>query len=87
MASFTRCTASYHQIIYLEYNYAVSPESKSQDSGSMANQAIDGLLNTYSQAAQQGTKWWMVDLGRRIIFKRAAIYVRDGVCDGVECCK
>ena len=56
-----------------------------------ANRVIDGQLNTFSQTIVIGNSWWLVDLGRRIIFNKAAVYVRDGVCqrDGIseECCK
>ena len=59
-----------------------------------ASKAVDGDLSTYSAATNSyyvGDYWWKVDIGERIIFTNASIYVRDGTCstNGVsfDCCK
>ena len=54
--------------------------------------AVDGYLNTYSAATSgynEGYYWWKVDIGERIIFTYATIYVRTGNCENppIECCK
>ena len=62
--------------------------------GETASRAVDGNFNTHSRATDEyyvGNYWWKVDIGERIIFANASIYVRDGTCrtNGVsfDCCK
>ena len=59
-----------------------------------ASKAVDGDLSTYSAATNNyyvGNYWWKVDIGERIIFTNASIYVRDGTCStnrvSFDCCK
>ena len=65
----------------------------------MASYAVDGNLDTTSIATittrlrgsfTVGKHWWKVDIGERIVFTNATIYVRDGKCgseDQFDCCK
>ena len=80
-------------------NYALHQKaSQSNTYGDLtAENAVDGDLNTKSIATINndgsftlGDHWWKVDIGRRIVFTNATIYVRDGKCgqnDEVDCCK
>ena len=62
--------------------------------GYAASQAVDGNFNTHSRASIKynvGNYWWKIDIGQRIIFTNASIYVRDGKCGPsgalFNCCK
>ena len=57
-----------------------------------AEKAVDGDLDTRAVSTYDyntGNYWWKVDIGERIIFTYATIYVRDGDCESssIECCK
>ena len=57
-----------------------------------ASKAVDCDLTTRATSTVGfGTRnyWWKVDIGERIIFTYATIYVRDGTCDNppIDCCK
>ena len=73
---------------------ATASQSKTSSTRAASN-AIDGDLNTHSAATTNtyavGNYWWKIDIGERIIFTNASIYVRDGTCrtNGVsfDCCK
>ena len=75
-------------------NYALSATASQSNTHSTwtASAAVDGDLNTYSGATNSfnvGDYWWKVDIGQRIIFTNASIYVRDGRCStpSFDCCK
>ena len=77
-------------------NYALSGTASQSNTylTRTASNAVDGNLNTYSAATNYyntGDYWWKVDIGERIIFTYATIYVRDGKCDPsgalFDCCK
>ena len=60
--------------------------------GYTADKVVDYDLDTYGVSTNNyttGTYWWKVDIGERIIFTYATIYVRDGTCDNppIDCCK
>ena len=80
------------------YNYAMSDTARASQSNTYqtktASNAVDGDLNTRSGATVDygvGNFWWKVDIGERIIFTNASIYVRDGKCGPTgalfDCCK
>ena len=60
-----------------------------------ASKAVDCDLTTRATSTNnyaEGDYWWKVDIGERIIFTYAAIYVRDGICGPssaplYNCCK
>ena len=59
-----------------------------------ASKAVDCNLTTRATSTDnynEGDYWWKVDIGERIIFTYATIYVRDGRCGPSEsrysCCK
>ena len=82
---------------FIGHNYALSATASQSNTHSTwtASKAVDGNLSTYSAATNirygVGDYWWKVDIGERIIFTNASIYVRDGTCGptGVrfDCCK
>ena len=49
-----------------------------------ASKAVDGFLDTttstYTHGYRTGEYWWKVDIGDRIIFTYATIYVRTRKC-------
>ena len=57
--------------------------------------AVDCDLTTMATSTNnynEGDYWWKVDIGKRIIFTYATIYVRDGICGPqgstpFNCCK
>ena len=57
-----------------------------------ARLTVDGDLFTRG-VSRNGSNaqdlWWKVDIGERIIFTYATIYVRTGNCENppIECCK
>ena len=61
--------------------------------GYSADKVVDGNLTTYGVSTNNYTTgtyyWWKVDIGERIIFNYATIYVRDGKCENppIDCCK
>ena len=78
------------------YNYALSSTANASQNNTAktASNAIDNNLNTYSVATNNytvGNYWWKVDVGERIIFTNASIYVRNGKCGSTgalfDCCK
>ena len=77
-------------------NYALSATASQSNTyqNRIASKAVDGYLNTYSASTNDynvGNYWWKVDIGERIIFTYATIYVRDGKCgpsgSRFDCCK
>ena len=57
-----------------------------------AEDAVDGNLSTRGVSTDSfitGDYWWKVDIGERIIFTYATIYVRTGLCGNprIDCCK
>ena len=77
-------------------NYALSATASQSNTYPtwIASNAVDGDLNTYSAATDDynvGNYWWKVDIGQRIIFTNASIYVRKGQCGPtgalIDCCK
>ena len=62
-----------------------------------ASKAVDCDLTTRATSTSstanglfaEGDYWWKVDIGERIIFTYATIYVRDGECGNpiFNCCK
>ena len=77
-------------------NYALSATASQSNTYQTraASNAVDGDLNTHSRATNNYNVrnfWWKVDIGERIIFTNASIYVRDGKCGPTgnlfNCCK
>ena len=62
-----------------------------------ASNAVDCDLTTRATSVStdtigsfvEGDYWWKVDIGEKIIFTYATIYVRDGECGDptFDCCK
>ena len=82
--------------MFIGNNYALSGTASQSNTylTRTASNAVDGNLNTYSAATNrynEGDYWWKVDIGERIIFTYATIYVRDGRCGSpkspFDCCK
>ena len=63
----------------LDYNYALSQTAKQSTtiSGRPPGRAIDGNLNNWSQTRTIANQWWKVDVGKRIILREVAVYVRN----------
>ena len=86
-------------VLLIGQNYALSATANASQSNTYqtrtASNAVDGDLNTLSVATTTpytvGDYWWKVDIGERIIFTNASIYVRDGKCGPTgnlfNCCK
>ena len=77
-----------------EHNYALSGTASQSDAyySQIASNAVDGDLNTHSASTYEyyvRDYWWKVDIGERIIFTNATIYVRGGKCGAppFDCCK
>ena len=66
------------------YNYALSQsatQSTTRPQRSPAK-AVDGNFNSFSQTNPSANQWWKVDVGKQIILREVAVYVRD---DCVRC--
>ena len=84
-------------VLLIGHNYALSATASQSNTYStrVASKAVDGNLSTYSAATNEyrtGSYWWKIDIGERIIFTNATIYVRDGKCGPrtaplFDCCK
>ena len=66
--------------------------SNSYVAGYSADKVVDDDLDTYGVSTSSyniGDYWWKVDIGEKIIFTYATVYVRDGKCINppIDCCK
>ena len=67
--------------VLLDYNYALSQTATQSTTIGVrsASEAIDGDLSTWSQTRikTNTNQWWKVDVGKRIILREVAVYVRN----------
>ena len=68
--------------MFTDYNYALSQYARQSNSlngnpNYYAGKAIDGNLATYSLTPSGASHWWRLNLDKRIIFRKAAIYVKN----------
>ena len=65
--------------VLLDYNYALSQTAtqSTTNTGRPASEAIDGDLSNWSQTNPARNQWWKVDVGKRIILREVAVYVRN----------
>ena len=63
----------------LDYNYALSQTATQSTTNGVrfASEAIDGDLSNWSQTRVNPNQWWKVDLGKQIILREVAVYVRN----------
>ncbi|XP_067943026.1 uncharacterized protein [Watersipora subatra] len=77
------------EVVVYEYNYAQTGNTTqwSTKEQSFSSFAVDGDLATLSRTANKIDPWWMVDLGRLILFKSVEVFVRNGTCssENIEC--
>ena len=67
--------------MFTDYNYALSQyarHSNPLNPNHYAPKAVDGNLATYSQTRFGASHWWRLNMDKRILFRKAAIYVRNG---------
>ena len=82
-------------LLLIGTNFALNKEasvSHHHTDNRPAEDAVDGDLSTRAVSSGgfiTGDYWWKVDIGERIIFTYATIYVRTGNCENppIECCK
>ncbi|XP_067943027.1 uncharacterized protein [Watersipora subatra] len=77
------------EVVVYEYNYAQTGNTtqSSTKEQSVSSFAVDGDLATLSRTTNKIDSWWMVDLGRLILFKSIEVFVRNGTCSpgNIEC--
>ena len=66
-------------MVLLDYNYALSQTAAQSTTRPQRFpfKAVDGKLNNWSQTNPIANQWWKVDLGKRIILREVAVYVRN----------
>ena len=76
--------------MFTDYNYALSQYARQSNplNGNpdyYAPKAVDGNLATYSQTPLAASHWWRLNMDKRIIFRKAAIYVRNDCSECGKC--